>query len=223
MSFSRNRSRLALELTKPLNPSLDVFLATSPKMPSGRVWQLELALFSNGTLDPLTSITSIKVEVKTITSGVIDVGTAAVMSQTIGSFNAALTQAAWDDGAPDDCHAVATFSELETGLATGSQNYTDYALIISAQTSIGPVDIGTATLRVIKTGSLTIATPPALGDPTYVRVDDYKADQQGVIKLRNPDGVDMTFVNNLGYAIRLYPTPGSTTPKLEIDIINPAA
>ncbi len=223
MSFSRNRSRLALELTQPLTPSLDVFLATSPKMPSGRVWQLELALFSNGTLDPLTEITSIKVEVKAMVAGVVTVASAALMSQSIGSFNADLTQAAWDDGAPDDCHALFTFSELETGLATGSQNYTDYALLISAQTSVGPVDIGTATLRVITTGSLTISTPPALDDPTYVRTDDYKADQQGVIKLRNPDGVDITFVNNLGYAIRLYPTPGTATPKLEIDIINPAA
>jgi len=221
MSFIRNIVRIGFELTAPLVPSLDKFTNAQPRMSVGREVEFQFAFLYTGALDNLASITSVKVEVKTITNGITDVASAPVMSHTIGTFNAGLTQAAWDAGT--DQHCVTDFLYTETGLSVdASTNYKDYALIVTAQTSAGPVDIGTAILRCVSTGGLTVLVPPAIGDPNYVRTDDYIADQKGVIRLKNAASVGIILINDQGYGVNIYATPGTTTPKLEIDIVNPA-
>jgi hypothetical protein len=210
MSFERNRIRLRLELTTPLEDSDDVFRSGPPQMPSGRAVQFELGLFNRGVLDPLASLTSVKLEVKALTAaGIVDVASAALMSATVSAagFDLTVTQADWDNALKE--HVVIGFTQEETGLTVdAATNWRDYKVIVTAQSTGGAVTIGTATLRVVKDGGLTVVTPPPVADPSYVRVDDYLADRQGFVKVENEAGVSFTLRNAEGYGVRFRITAG---------------
>lgn len=228
MAFKRNRVRLKLDLTRPLDPAYDVFQKGDlPLVARGRAVRVEVALFNGTTLDPLTEITSIKLEVKALNAtGFIDAASAALMSKTVSaaSFNLGLTQAQWDNGGDDDAHAVFEFLDTETGLTVlSTTNRTDYGYAITAQTSAGPTTIASGKMRFIQDGGLTVSTPPAIGDPSFVRVDDFLAAMQTVVKLGvNARGASFLLVNDLGYAIQVRAEPQTTAPEMEvIKLTNP--
>jgi hypothetical protein len=220
----RNRVRVALDIAKALVPATDFFTSETPLMPSGRHAQFECGLFNNAVLDALTDITSIKLEVGPLTvNGVIDLVAAKVMSKTVSaaSFNMALTATQWAQGF--DYHVKFDFLDTETGLAVDSLNYRDYGAVVTAQTTSGPITCGVFTLRAIKDGGLVVLNPPPVGDPAYVRADDYAADKEGFIKRVNPNGTSIILTNNLGYTVELRATPDSAQPQLEIIQAGPPA
>lgn len=163
-------------------------------------------------------------EVKDLTaSKVIDYAAAPKMLKTASAadFNVGLSKSQWDLGF--DYHVKFDFSEVETGLAVDSLNTRDYGWVVTAQSSSGPLTLGTGLLTVVKDGGLTVLNPPAIGDPSYVRVDDYDADKKGFIKRVNEKGVSILLFNELGHGIELRATPGSSQPELEIIKHNPPA
>lgn len=209
-------------MTKALVPSLDFYSGELPCMPSGREVQFEFGLFNNKALDPLTDITSMKLEVAPLTTdGVVNLGVAKVMSKTVAAaqFNTQLTQAQWEQGY--EFHVKFDFLNTETGLDVDALNYRDYGAIVTAQTAAGPITVGVFTLRACKDGGLVVLAPPAVGDPSYVRTDDYVADKETFIKRVNGKGVSIILENDLGYAIELRPTPGSAQPRLEVIVTGP--
>ena len=220
----RNRIRVRLDIAKALTPAIDFFTSDSPLMPAGRAAQFEFGVFNHTEIDTLADITSLKLEVKPLTaSGVIDLVAAAVMSKTesAAGFNVGLTSAAWELGF--DYHVKFDFSEAETGLAVDGLNFRDYGAAVTAQTSGGPITLGVFTLRAIKDGGLTVVTPPPVGDPNYVRVDDYQADKKQFAKRVNEKGFSIILFNDLGYGVELRATPGTNQPRLDVIKHNPPA
>lgn len=153
-----NRIRLALELTKANFPErqIDAFTSYTPRAPHGRIWDFEIGLFNKGVLDPLTAIQSITVEIKTATNGIIDAGSASLLSKTTGAFNYALTADQWgnDQGEPS-YHAKITFTDLESGaldMANSVENAKIFGFVVTALTASGRITIGSGLLVVMKDG-----------------------------------------------------------------------
>jgi hypothetical protein len=219
-----NRIRVKLDIATALVPSVDFFTGASPLMPCGRAVQFEFGAFNHDEIDTLNAMTSIKLEVRPLTaSGVVDLVAGPVMSKTVNAadFNLALTKAAWELGF--EWHVKVEFTEAETGLTVDALNYRDYGAVVTAQTGTGPVTLGVFTLRAVKDGGLTVVTPPPVGDPNYVRADDYLADKNQFIKRINAKGMSIILFNDVGSGIELRPTPGSNQPVLEVIKHNPPA
>jgi hypothetical protein len=221
MNFVRNRLRAKLDSTKPVGTVVDAFTGDALRIPRSRALQCEFGLFNNDVLDSLADILSIKVEVKEIVNGVVQVDAAPLMVKTVAAaqMNALLSQAEWDNGTNQ--HLKVLFTAEETALAAGVTNEKAYWLVVTADSSGGPISLGSGTLWIVNDGGRTSLDAPPPAEPGYVRYDDFLAAIATCIKHINQPGVGITLVNDLGYGIRIYPTPNSQNPTLERDTILP--
>jgi hypothetical protein len=164
VSFSSNRIRLALELTRPNVPEdqLDSFTSAAPRAPFGRDWGIEVGLFNKGALlaSLQTDFQSLAFELKATTAaGVIDSDSAAIFTVVVSavSFNSDLTDDQWqnDQGDPS-YHAIFTLTDVQTGaldMNGAVNNVKVFGWVITAINSTGRrVTVGSGLLNVIKDG-----------------------------------------------------------------------
>jgi hypothetical protein len=175
-NFLRNRIRLALNLNKPLVETLEYVSQRRVKMPRARAVQFEVALFNGGVLAELTPLSSVTLEVKPTSGGVIDPDESPVMTRSVASasFNASLTDDQWtnDDGSTP-YHALFGFNDAETVLdmTNATNNVLAYGWVIFGQTTEGRVTLGVGLLDCTDDGGTGtgLDTPPV---PTYTMSDE---------------------------------------------------
>lgn len=135
MNISNQRVRLAID-TSQMGSITDVITGLQPQFWNGVDVEFELAIFYGSVLAAVNNFDSITVDVK-----LADPRTGLpVMSQTIasGSLNNSLTLAAWQGGAPADCHCLASFTHSESNLNLGSSDTVTFWLVVSAITATAP-------------------------------------------------------------------------------------
>jgi hypothetical protein len=182
MGFTRNRVRLALNVTTPFETPagqaaiLDFFLGSNPLIPHGRAAQFEVAVFQGGVLDAAIGLDSMTLELKSVANNIIDTG-APLLSKTIPSsgFNANLDKESWDAGV--EYYALFELSEADLNLDLSSGaitkgNFTakTFGLVFSGQGPNGRVDLAAGLALVLKSGATGLGTgaPPV---PTYTYSD----------------------------------------------------
>lgn len=185
MARKRNRIRMKMDVRAPLVASVDVFSNNSPLMPRARAVQFEIGIFDGPTLDDITDIQAITLEVKA------DVISAALFTQTLAAIQltTGLTPDQWENGQDSYCHAMFTFLEGVTGLDLGGATQKNFILVVTALTSIGNFTVGTSVLTVVNDGGLTAANTPAAGDPAFLRVDQFNALAANFVKVIGEPGV----------------------------------
>jgi hypothetical protein len=225
-----NRIRLALEHTKANFPEqqVDAFTSKTPRAPHGRIWDFEIGLFNKSVLDPLTGLQSITVEIKTATGGVIDAGSASLLSKTTGVFNAALTADQWanDQGVPS-YHAKLTFTDLESGaldMAGSVENTKTFGFAVTALTPAGRITIGSGLLLVMKDGG----TGAGSGIPPVATYTFSDQEIQGMLEGKLNTGENAAAVGftlrdsgGSGFGIRFYVEMEGGIPVLRQSIIPP--
>jgi len=237
MSFTRNRIRLPLELGAPVGKVtrdtavlIDALTNGNPRITHGRALQVEVALFNNTVLDNLSGLTSLTLELKDATSGVIDTGSAK-LSKTTSDFNAGLTADQWtnDSGSPS-YHAVFTFLDTEiaaVSMTSAVANEKTFGLVITGLSAFGRVSCGSGLVTLVQdggTGAGSGVAPVAsytLTDQEILAGLNAKLD-----KGENPDGVGFTLfdVGGSGKGIRFYVEvpAGATEPILRMTTVERA-
>lgn len=160
-TITRDRIRLELHLDRD-GSLIDKLTDATPLLWRGTDTQFELAVFFDGALMDPSTLSSLRLQVKPADNRI---GTA-LMDKTITTFNAALTQANWDN--KTDQHCVVSFLNSETNFVIGADSK-DYWLVVTALTTDVParkVTLGTSTVTVVESGSTDGSTPPA-GDPLF--------------------------------------------------------
>jgi len=235
--FVRNRIRLALEVSAPVgitagdpNVLIDSLTNATPRIVHGRALQVEIALLNHRILDNLTGLSSLTLEIKDATAGVIDTG-APKLSKTVASFNVALTASEWenDQGSPS-YHAVFEFLDTEiAGLSMSGAvaNAKQFGLVVTGLGAFGRVSCGSGLVTVIQdggTGAGSGVAPVAsytLTDQEILAGLNSKLD-----KGENPDGIGFSLfdVGGGGKGIRFWVEvpAGDTEPVLRQAIVTRA-
>jgi hypothetical protein len=187
MNISNQRVRLAID-TSQMGSITDVITGLQPQFWNGVDVEFELAIFYGSVLAAVNNFDSITVDVK-----LADPRTGLpVMSQTIasGSLNNSLTLAAWQGGAPADCHCLASFTHSESNLNLGSSDTVTFWLVVSAITSDSPsheIILG-ATPITVQEGGAGVSPPASVAAPTYYTAAESDA--------RYAMTVDLTTINS---------------------------
>lgn len=196
MARKRNRVRLKMDTRTPLVDSLEVFLNATPQMPRARAVQFEIGIFDGDTLDDISDIVTITLEVKATIDGV------RLFTRTLnaGDLKGNLTPDQWLGGIDSNCHAMFTFPEIETAVDMGGATIAEkqFLLIVTALTSIGNLTVGRTTLTIVNDGGLTTANAPAAGDPAFVRVDQFEAAMRNFVKVIGDPGVPIILTSQDG-------------------------
>jgi len=210
MTLTRNRIRLKLDTSKPLEQTYDFLSNLNCRLPRARATQVEVALYSGATLLALTGITTMVMEVKPVTSaGVIDSSKPNSMSKTVASaaFNAGLTDSEWtNDSGATPYHCVFEFTAAETTLTmTGVvNNELKFGWVITAITPAGRITLGTGILVCVEEGG-SGAGVPELPVPTYTYTDE-EINAMIAAKVQfgeNPAGAAMILVSKDGTKKRI--------------------
>src|SRR5262245_52969661 len=133
MQVSRQRIRFAVDISQMGN-ILDVITGATPQFWNGTDVQFELAFFYGNALLDVSNLSEVRVDLKSSAprTGV------PLMSSTLagGSLNAALTLEDWKAGDSTDCHALVSFTQVETALKL--EPTATFWLVISALTNDSP-------------------------------------------------------------------------------------
>ena len=227
-SFQRNRIRLAADGATPFADLLDQITGATPIFPHGRNINVEVAVFNNGLLDTLASVSSLTLDIKGLTaSGVIEPTGAALLTKTVSSasFNLQLKQDNWDNDVDvngSSFHAAFALSSAETGgLSMSGQvnNVKSLGLVLSATTSIGIVVLLSGVIQIRYDGAGAISGSPPLAAYTF-------SDQQLLAMLagklnagENESGVSFTLRGAGGKGLLLWVDDSTGTPVLKQTVL----
>jgi hypothetical protein len=169
-SFTRNRIRLACDGANPFGALFDRLTGATPVFPHGRNINVEVALFNNGILDTLASVSSVTLSIKDVTAaGVIEPTAADLLTKTVtsASFNLQLKQDNWDNDTDvngSSFHAAFALTSAEVGgisMTNHVNNVKNFGLVISATTSIGIVVLVSGVIQFRYDGAgATVGAPP---------------------------------------------------------------
>ena len=226
-----NRVRLALAAVKPFGSSvapaiLDFFTGEAPLIPHARATQFEIAIFNGATLDGLTGLLSITLELKNAVDGVINTG-AALASRTVAAaqFNVALQKAEWE--ADQGQHALFQFTDAEMNVAgfPTSDNKKQFGLVVSGLAAAGRVDLASGLVTLQQSGATGtgMSNPPT---PSYTLSDqDILAALAGKINRginRNAPQIVLACVNDptTGLLLEAFKPAGGGDPILRPRKVN---
>lgn len=224
-SFKRNRIRLPLDGIAPFaQPSItDPNKGETAVFPHGRNINVEVAVFNNGVLDDLSSITSLTLDIKNLVSGVIDPTGAALLTKTVNAaaFNLQLKQDNWDtdtDVNGSSYHAAFALTSAETGgldMSTAVANVKGFGLVISATTTIGIVVLLSGIIQFRQDGAGAAVGVPPVAQYTF-------SDQQLLAMLaaklnagENDNGVSFTLRGAAGKGLLLWVDDSTGAPILK--------
>ena len=205
IAYTRERIRMAIDVSKPNTRFSDVLTAATPAFWRGVDIQFEVALFWGSELIDMTNYSNVfmlvnsadKVSDTLMSSDDSEAGPPAV--------NSALTKEEWLLGGEDDCHAKFVFTWEETDIGTGDEGFW---LVVAGITNDSPgrkVTFGATTVQVLEDG--TLGTPAAVvGDPDYytaVQSDARYAQLAGAVFTGN---VAFSGTNNLGLKLNTLTT-----------------
>jgi len=227
-TFQRNRIRLAADGARPFADLLDQLTGATPVFPHGRNINVEVAVFNNATLDSLSNVTSLTLDIKDLTAaGVIEPAAAALLTRTISSasFNLQLKQDNWDNDVDvngSSYHAAFGLTSAETGgLSMSGQvnNVKGFGLVLSATTSVGIVVLLSGVIQFRYDGAGATSGSPPLAAYTFT-------DQQLLAMLaaklnagENDNGVSFTLRGAAGKGLLLWVDDSTGTPVLKQTVL----
>lgn len=223
-AFQRNRIRLALDGAKPFTDLLDRITGATPVFPHGRHINVEVALFNNGPLDALASVTSLTLDIRSVTAaGVIEPPpTATLLTKVVNAaaFNLQLKQDNWDNDSDvngSSYHAAFALSSAETGgldMAGHNNNVKNFGLVISATTAIGIVCLASGVIQFRYDGAGAVAGAPPVAAYTLTDQQLFAMDASNLKAGENPPGVSFTLRGAAGKGILLWVDDSSGNPIL---------
>jgi len=227
-AFTRNRIRLACDGAKPFADLLDQATGATPVFPHGRNINVEVALFNNGLLDALASVTSLTLDIKALTAaGVIEPTAAALLTKTVSSasFNLQLKQDNWNNDVDvngSSFHAAFALTSAETGgldMTGQVNNVKSVGLVISATTSIGIVVLLSGVIQFRYDGAGATSGSPPVAAYTF-------SDQQLLAMLaaklnagENDAGVSYVLRGAAGKGLLLWVDDSTGTPVLKQTVL----
>ncbi len=224
--FSRQRLRIKLDPSSP-NANLDQFTTREPIAYLGRSMQLEMCLFFQDVLESIGNFATVTVAVKEIADGVVDTAGASAITKTIAAadFDTSVQESDWNEGTKQ--HFLVPLEDYETAwVMTGAEmpNRKYFQVVVTAKTTdtiTRTVTLANFRIQIVDDGGLTGLATTVAADPNYYTADEVNALLNGLVKRISEPGGWIQLTNNLGYAVRISATPDTTTPELDVVIINP--
>ncbi len=193
-TIPKTRIRIAADLFRfeAFNDVLRADEDYRPKFRAGDDIQFEIGFFNNGTLQDLSGIASVTLEIKPLDAELIerfaedddadnydlrgpDLSLTPIRSKTIAAsdLNTGLTETNWNSRDPEHCHALISLSAAESNIAAG-----DRWLTIAITTNDSPGltrTVCAGPIRVLGGGLSQSASPESNAPETFYNTDEADA------------------------------------------------
>jgi len=167
-TLGRTRLRLAAD-TASFDAPLDVLRRATPQFWRGNDVQFELAVFFNGTLQDVSNLASLTLEIRPLgaNGGPPDPSFTPLMGATISSFDNTTTLDDWNAGTKQQ--AVAAFTAAQSNIAAGAAWLSIFVITNDSPGRV--ITLCAGPIRVLEDGAGLATTPTPAADTFYTAAE----------------------------------------------------